>query len=380
MDFIPTFTRLKLDFALLYISKASYNKGVIQATRTITEFLKEINIHNYSTQNIGFEEFGVEKQIKLILSNQTKDLTVSMYRSTDGGKNKIWFRGIKKHIQPDSIVAMIYKEDKLYLINLNDKDVKNSILNKEYVYEILTGLSNFIDDSYELYEKIKHLHDKGFVKSIYNGPGSAGETLEFYLGIDRNSSKNPDYKNIELKTYNPNESRLTLLNKFPKWEDYSCKTKKGFLEKYANSEYKNDKRTFFHRIHANKVSSKGFYLDFDINSQYLKLMHENDGYVLGWDIIEIKKALKIKHSQTFWVETEREKRVDGEYFKYNKITYTKDPYINLLPALIMNGIIYVNFSMSLDKNGHIEAHSCAFIISKYKLNMLFAILRVYDLN
>ena len=49
--------------------------------------------------------------------------------------------------------------------------------------------------------KLKIISKKGFVKSEVNSDTGIGRTIESLLGIEMNSSKAPDYKGIELKSF-----------------------------------------------------------------------------------------------------------------------------------------------------------------------------------
>ena len=65
----------------MHISKNSFKRGSIQAIVPVRDFLKENNIHDYSTQGIGSEEYGVEVPFKLILSSKLFKSTDSQYHS-----------------------------------------------------------------------------------------------------------------------------------------------------------------------------------------------------------------------------------------------------------------------------------------------------------
>ena len=382
-DFIPFFTKFHLNLVLLHISKNSFRKGSIQAIVPVKDFLKENNIHDYSTQGIGSEDYGVEVPFKLILSSKVFKSTASLYRSkADRGKPKIWFKGIRKYIEPDSILALIYINEELFVINLNDENVKSSLLNEEYVFHQLYSSINLKGVSKELYDKIKVIHDKGFIESKYKGSGSVGETLEYELGIKRNSSKLADYNGIELKAFIYHKTfPLTgvLFNSFPKWEEYPCENKRNFLEKYASGD-EGKKLSFNTKIYANKYNMRGFRLNVDYINSKLELIHKDDGVVLGWDLEFLKRRLAEKHSETFWIESEKKVENDVEYFKYNKIIYSSIPNLNLLSSLIMNNIIFVEFSMNIDENNKIVSHSCAFKIRLSDLDKLFSKIEEYDLN
>ena len=380
-QYAPIFTKLELNLSFLPVTNDYYNRSKIHTLIPVKKFLKDNNIHDYSKQDIGQEKNGVIYPAKLILSNTIVDLETSLYIEKRGdkghGKPKIWFRKIKNHIKGECILALIYKDNKLLLLNLNDENTKKSLFSKDYVYEVLKSQYKLNPVADELFGKIKQLHSKD-VKSVYSGCGSVGETLEHALGIKRNNSKKADYKGIELKTFltTQNGIILTLFNKFPNWQDYPSKSLKGFFEKYSHTSDNSNKRKFTHTISSKTDSAHGFYLDVDIEKNQLELKKDED-CILGWDLEEVKKSLLEKHDETFWVEAKHNKTDDT--FRYNKITYTKKPNANLLPALIMSNIIHVKFSI-IEENGKIHAHTCAFTIKFNDLDKLFTALTLYDLD
>ena len=57
------------------------------------------------------------------------------------------------------------------------------------------------------------------IPSMVNADTSVGRTLETALGIDINSSKLPDYKGIELKSFRANKgNRKNLFAQVPNWK------------------------------------------------------------------------------------------------------------------------------------------------------------------
>ena len=87
-----------------------------------------------------------------------------------------------------------------------------------------------------------------------------------------------------------------------------------------------------------------------------------------------------KHHETFWVEAET-KEIDGiEHFKYNKVTYTKNPNIELIPLLFDNGIITLDFTMHIKPNGNARDHGYLMKIDEKNLELLFPKPKEYNLE
>lgn len=73
-EYLPLFFELNLDMSFLFITEIGYEKGIIDATIPVRNFLKRNNLHNYETQGQGQKENGATLDAKLILPTETVDL------------------------------------------------------------------------------------------------------------------------------------------------------------------------------------------------------------------------------------------------------------------------------------------------------------------
>ena len=74
----------------------------------------------------------------------------------------------------------------------------------------------------ELVTKLKGVYEKGWIKTLRAGDTGVGFTFETLIEIQANSSKEPDFKGIEIKTSrkNGNSNLQTLFSKTPEWGEY----------------------------------------------------------------------------------------------------------------------------------------------------------------
>lgn len=106
-EYLPLFFELNLDMSFLFITEIGYEKGIIDATIPVRNFLKRNNLHNYETQGQGQKENGATLDAKLILPTGTVDLECSLYRpKTKKGDPRIWFRKIKNYCEANSFIAL----------------------------------------------------------------------------------------------------------------------------------------------------------------------------------------------------------------------------------------------------------------------------------
>jgi hypothetical protein len=70
--------------------------------------------------------------------------------------------------------------------------------------------------------------------ALLNADTAVGRTLEAALGIQINSSKKPDYKGIELKSFrNKRDNRKNLFAQVPDWELSKFKSSAEILDAFG---------------------------------------------------------------------------------------------------------------------------------------------------
>lgn len=390
-EYLPILSELNLDICYLYITETGFDKNIIDATTPVSNFLKKNNIHDFDLQEQG-PEFKVLKKSKIILNDSILNFETSLYRPiSKKGDNRLWFRGISKkltrnHFGPESFIALTANKNYIYVLNLSDESVLQSISNKGFVYQKLLEISKEQQNiANELLNKIKNIHDKGFIPTVTEGDTGIGMTLEHELGIEPNSSKKPDYKGIELKTYRTNEkkkipSRTNLFSKVPKWKNSKCKSSKELLDEFGYWDDDEKRIELNTTIKANFPNKQGFYLKINQKLNKLYVIHKIKGEIIEWDINELKNALLKKHHETFWIAAEN-KMINGiENFKYVHITHTKNPQINLFEYLIESRVISLDFVMHITEKGSARDHGYLFKINKTNLDKLFPKIIEYDLT
>ena len=221
--FLPIFANTGVPVAFLVPTPTGYEKSIMDATAPVRELLLNSRVHDYDAQLQGPANKNIVKTY-FVTSGNLIESAASLYRPvTKKGDPRIWFSNLKKYCSPRNLLAIIVINQELYVFNLSDISVSESLCKKGFAYSILeeaTHKDRAIAD--ELLAKIRAIHDQGFLRSITPGDPGVGDTLEFALGISRNNSKSPDYRGIELKstrlTRNGSKrsvTRSTLFTKVP---------------------------------------------------------------------------------------------------------------------------------------------------------------------
>jgi len=396
---IPFFTQKDIDVTFLVPTITGYCKSIMDATSMVRDFLKRNKIHDYSTQLQG-----QEKKVILPAFFITKDKKLpcqaSLYRPiTKKGDPRIWFTGLRNYCSPYNLLAIVCYEGTLYIYNLSDLEVRNSIglqlpsvntknhFNEaKYAYSVGIEILNCIQNASgaiarELLSKLQEISHLGYLSSSVSGDTGVGMTLEKYLGILPNSSKEPDYKGIEIKAarqkiVNPN--RVNLFAKTPDWENSNyCANKLLYDFGYL----KDGRQQLYCTVTANRPNPQGLFLLVDDKNDVLFGCAKMDGqtvFLVQWEMQLLRDSLKAKHHETFWVKADVRKELGSEYFHYRNVIHTRKPQIHLLSTLLDTGIITMDYTLSEKPKG-VRDHGYLFKIKPENVQLLFPDPVHYDL-
>ncbi len=401
-QFFPVFANAGLPVAFLVPTPTGYDKSIMDAIATVRTLLKETDIHDYY-----FQEQGPENKARVpsyfVEYNGMVETMASLYRpKTKKGDPRIWFSGLKNYCQPRNLLALTVSRGEIYVFNLSNDLIRNSLFNNGFVADVLQQLSydqNAI--ARELLWKIKDIHDQGFLPSITPGDPGVGDTLENALSISRNNSELPDYKGIELKA-----SRLTRttrrgtratrdrVNLFSKVPDGGLSYSDIVREfgRWTWNEAKQEERlsiqntTFF-----SKVNSFGLILNIDNNNEEVHICYEDareHRHMLSyWYLSTLNKKLLETHKETFWVKAVSDLRGNREWFRYDIIEHTKNPNTSLILPLIETDKIMIDLAgyyKKINKNGrdtlNWRDHGMLFKMWPQDLPLLFGEPEIYYLD
>lgn len=388
---LPILNDLELDYEFLLITDTGRDKSILDARIPFQNFLKRTKLHDYSKQLQG-PKHKVLLESYILTTKEVKKTETSLYRPvTKKGDPRLWARGLKKYCEGGDTLLFLSNTKNLYVINLSNEESFNSIKSKGKIYDYLSKISNPQDSVVkELLGKLQKIHNQGFIASIVEGDTGVGTTLEHYLNIKPNVYTGPDYKGIELKCKRfRSNTRTTLFSTVPDWKSSNI-TEKELIETYGYNE--KDKKGKMRlnlncTLKAQIPNPQGLYLEVDedkdiLINKYKKPNTHNEGkYVLQWDFEVLRNRLLEKHHQTFFVEAKTKEKDNKEYFQYNKVTYTKNPEISLLPYLINEQIITVDYVMhKYPEKNSVRDHGFLFKIKPINIPLLFGNPLVFNLD
>ena len=372
---IKLLTKNQVSLTLIEPTETGLKKSIMDATSSFRGFLKENKIHDYDVQGQGKEN---KIQLKTIIYQDFKvtSSTASLYRpQTKKGDPRIWFSGLTKIANPKDIVAIIYFADSFHVFNLTQLNIE-ALLNSNVLNplkELVSGISGKATEvAFELLCKLRHVANSGPIKSMVAADTSVGRTLENALGIKINSSKQPDYKGIELKSFRSSRTnRKNLFAQVPDWSLSKLKSSAEILDAFGYK--RGDDYRLYCTVSAINRNSQGLALK--LNSDIKQLIEYSDKSEFGdfvvWPLNILHNRLLEKHKETFWVEA-TSTYIDGiEHFQYSMVEHTKKPITSQFDILIDQGIITLDHLIKRTTKGKVVEKGPIFKIKPSGLDLLF---------
>ena len=370
-QFLPIFAETGVPVAFLVPTPTGFEKSIMDATAPIRELLRNANVHDYEKQSQGQDNKEIVDTY-IVQYDSVIQTDTSLYRpDTKKGDPRIWIYNLKPFCKPCNLLALIVIEKKIYVFNLSDIRIADSLFKKGFCYSILEEAS-YQDKliSEELLNKLHVIHNRGFLPSITAGDPGVGDTLEHALGIDRNNSKAPDYKGIELKTTrltrnggNRATTRSTLFTRVPD-EGMSYRQ---IVDKYGKIQVPRgstiERLQLYETLMCARPNAYDLILDVDVNNDKLNILHQEERvrkYVSAWYLDNLRKALLLKHRETFWIKAQSETRDGVEFFRYDKVLHTKNPNASLLAPLFESNKITVDLAAHYKPDGKWRDHGVLF--------------------
>lgn len=380
---IKLLTQNQVSLVLIEPTETGLKKSIMDATGSIRSYLKENEIHDYEAQGQG-PNHKVQIHTIIYEAYQTLNSTASLYRpKTKKGDPRIWFSGLTKVANSNDIVAISFYSGAFHVFNLTQLNVSSLLSSnltnplKELVAEI-NGKANEI--AYELLSMLRKIASSGPVPSLVAADTSVGRTLEAALGIDINSSKKPDYKGIELKSFRSNRTnRKNLFAQVPDWNLSKFKSSAEILEAFGYQ--RNEDFKLYCTVSAITRNSQG--LSLKLNTDIKQLIENSDKPEIGdfvvWTLDTLHGRLKEKHRETFWVEADSVHLDGKEYFQYSFVEHTKKPITSQFDILLDQGIITLDHLIKRNSKGRVVEKGPLFKIKPQGIDLLFPPSEKYNL-
>jgi MvaI/BcnI restriction endonuclease family len=376
-------TENSVEATLIEPTETGLIKSIMDATGPVRNYFKSKSIHNFEIQKQG-QENKIQVPAELVFPGKTITSLASLYRPiTKKGDPRIWFKGLGNYAKPNDILGIIWFNGMLYVVNITQVDIEKllsaAVANPlQELVKAVKQTSNAIAE--ELLFKLRKIAEKGFVPALLNADTAIGRTLEFLLDIPINSSKKPDYKGIELKSFRDKRSnRKNLFTKVPDWDISKFNKSDDILNHFG---YRRDGVfRLYCTVSCLVRNSRGLILKVDNHAN--NLIENSDKKEIGdfaaWRLEKLQQSLLTKHNETFWVAADS-KIIDGkEYFHFKKAEHTKKPIVSQFGILLEQGIITLDHLIKKNPKGGVTEKGPSFKLKPNALDLLFPPSNVYSL-
>lgn len=376
-------TENSVSLTLIEPTETGLKKSIMDATGTIRNYLRKNNFHDYNLQAQGPESKIIIDAL-IYESNKANKSKTSLYRpKTKKGDPRIWFTGLARHSNPNDILALIGFDDKLHLLNLTqlpiEQLIESSTLNP--LKELIRAI-NFFENaaSKELLYLLTNLAKGGPILSLVDADTSVGRTLETALGIDINSSKLPDYKGIELKSFRSNKgNRKNLFAQVPNWKLSKFKSSAEILDAFGY--WREEDFKLYCTVSAITTNSQG--LSLKVKSDLNQLIENSDDKAIDdfavWTLEKLHNRLLEKHKETFWVSADTFREDGKEYFQYKQVEHTRKPIVSQFDILLDQGVITLDHLIKRNAKSRVAEKGPIFKIKPNSLDLLFPPSKKYNL-
>ena len=380
---IKILTENAVELCLIEPTETGLLKSIMDATGTVRSYLKSKNIHDYEIQHQG-QEHKIQIESYIIEEHSLVNSIASLYRpNTKKGDPRIWFKGLGNYSQANDILGVFDFDNKIYVLNITKIDLEKIINErdtnplKELINEISYSSKEIANELLELLYKIAA---KGPIPALLEADTSIGRTLETLLGININSSKKPDYKGIELKSYRDKRgNRKNLFAQVPDWAHSKLKSSAEILNNFGYSRGADYK--LYCTVSSIIRNSQGLMLKMDSKiNQLVENSNKPDiGDFVVWGLDTLHNRLLEKHNETFWIAADSIMIDDKEHFLYKKVEHTKKPIVSQFDILLDQGIITLDHLIKRKPTGCVIEKGPLFKIKPNVLDLLFPPSQSYSL-
>lgn len=390
-EVIASLSYFRVEAGFIVPTPTGLQKSILDAHEDLRFFLAKSRQHDFNKQSQGPEN-KVKITANIITDSKIVGTYASLYRpNSKFGDPRIWISKLNSYSKPWNLITLFVSHGQLFLFNASNRAVWDSINNPTsplYLTLQSTG-SKFSTIETELLKKLKAIEATGYIRSTTNAASGVGDTLEKLLQIRRNSSKNPDYKGIEIKASRRNSSKQTqrsvLFSKVPKWPISELKNGAAILEKYGYLSPTSKKIELYVTV-KHMPNRQGLYLDIDTKNGLVVNQHrlkEKITPVVCWDLKELQDELSHKHKQTFWVKAKTRPKSGHEHFHYFEVIATTSPFVSYFGPLVLSNQITMDYTLStkLRPSGASFArdHGYLWKIANNSFDSLFPPPRIIDL-
>ncbi|MCB6183011.1 MvaI/BcnI family restriction endonuclease [Leeia sp. TBRC 13508] len=362
-----------LEFSMFEPTITGLNKSILDATIPVRTHFDAADFHCFSQQKQG-PEHKVVKRAFFVTPESTTETTVRLYRPiTKHGDPRMWFPKLGGFANATEQIAIVILNDSLYLFNfsrINFAQISNDDHIGSFINEYQRSQSSIAE---ELLAKLRDL-SKSPIPSTVDADTAIGRAIETALGIEINSSKQPDYKGIEIKSGRAKrKNRSNLFAQVADWTISPLSSSEAILDKYGYQRGEDFK--LYCTTSALKPNSQGLQFFYNVHNDLLIEKHKDGEAVAIWPGKLLRDRLLEKHAETFWISAKSVFINSVEHFQLTSVIHTKKPIQTQLLPLIESGVITMDHLIKRKVTSagktQVSEKGPLFKINKRDLNLLF---------
>jgi hypothetical protein len=249
-----------------------------------------------------------------------------------------------------NISAILYELRLPYCKGLKPREHYQTLLKLLVLDQIKRSPLPLIEPHEILFSKLRELKALGPISVEAGGTGRFGLAVEKALGIPANSSREPDFMGIELKT-KVGPGLQTLFSRTPS-HYLPNGDKRSFFERNCHFDEKRNRRSLY-----TSFSTNPDLLGFSLQSepQVIRVMRAGEA-VLEYEIERIEEALISKHAQTAFISVIPARIKGTEACELHSVTYCKRPSIIRFLRLLEQGEVFLDLMMAENTDQRITDH------------------------
>lgn len=369
---------MRCENVLLFLTETGLHKSILDATEPIRRLMRSSGFHDFSSQAKG-PSFKVIKRALLIHDTDPEESSVSLYRPmTKDGDPRLWVSALRHSARPGDVCAAFIHDDTLCLVNLSQsriaRDMSSGVCTSAVEFLHRIGNAN-LSVAEELLGRLREISASGPIPATCKGSTAIGRAIESALGIPINSSPNPDFKGIEIKSGRCSvvgrQNRATLFACVPDWTLSSLNSSAEILQRFGYM--RGSVQKLYCTVSTREWNSQGLRLAVDYDLSWLREIcgPATRADVCVWPLTKLHGRLQAKHRETFWIRARPMIIRSREHFKLESVTHTSRPSIDQFDRLLEGGTVTVDHLIKRKSNGSVNEKGPLFKVQRPRLHELF---------
>lgn len=368
-----------IDSVLLFVTETGLQKSILDATEPLRILLRNSGVHDFATQSKG-QDSKVMVEAKVMAETGIKSVPTSLYRpTTKDGDPRLWFSRFREHANPDDVIAVFVHDGRIHALNLTTSSIAKRLdagLDCPDIGLVQSIAARSNSAAMELLGLLRKIAENGPITAACTGTTAVGRSIETALGISINSSPQPDFKGIEIKSGRMTggggrENRATLFACVPDWDISALKASRAILDQYGYK--RGEVLRLYCTVSTKGKNAQGLFLEVDEAEKLLRerAIVNNGTEVCAWRLDRLHERLQEKHKETFWIKASST-RVGGiEHFQLESAIHTARPSNGQFDRLLKDGTITLDHLVKRSASGRVVEKGPLFKVERMRVPELF---------